>query len=356
MSAFLGIVFAVAFAVLKLVAGHFGLQIGRDVFARGGTRRRRTSLLQPSQSMTETHVRALNRVPVEPRLKPSGRLGIWKRLRLLNLRPSSPKPILLLAEPPVEEQPESGSGPWGLDVGGSRLILRCHPSEDALHMKLCIRAGSVRTAKTLMVCSIGDYFGSRESVKVYSVAWNRVHLRHDSDDTVIAYGADTLYTAVDTQAHLAQRDDSHDVVWLLYDETDDDGSAADMPPGDASEADPETAGGLSRSERFPWRILRICRIIAATVLTAVTVLLSIAWYRSVDNPNDLQPVEQLGAIPLGILWYLVLILSFGHGLNCLAYEAWRPPRWTATTTRCYDDGRILRNGYFRSVRRRRRFV
>lgn len=361
MSAYLSIGLAVALAALKFIAERLGLQMGRNLFVRDGTRKRRTSLLQPSQSMTEAHVRALERVPVEPRLKSSGRLGLWRRARLLNLRPSSPKPVLLLAAPPVVERPEPGSGPWGLDVGGCRLIVRCHPSEDAQHVQHCIRFGSPRTAKSLMVCSISDYFGSREAVETYTVAWHRVHIQESSDDTVIAYGADSLYTAVDRDAHLAQSDESYDVVWLLYDDlvagTDAGAPVTDTTlSGGCSDcgASPEE-GRLIHSEHFPWRVLRITRHLTVIALLGVTVPLTKWWYASIDDPYDLDPGEQLSAIPLVVLWYFVLILSVVHGLNYLIYEARRPRPWTATTTRCYDDGKILRNGYFRGLCRCRRF-
>lgn len=363
MSAFLSIGIAVALAALKFTAERLGLQLGRNLFARGETRTRRTSLLQPSQSMTEAHVRALKRVPVEPRLKASGRLGIWRRLRLLNLRPSTPKPILLLAAPPVEETLAPGSGPWGLDLGGSRLILKCHPSEDSRHLRGCIRAGGLRTAKTVANCSIAEYFGKREAIKTYAVAWHRVRLQRKSDDTVIAYGPDSLYTAVDTEAQLAQLDDSCDVVWLLHDDTADDvdtnADAGDAPPKvpcDACGNGPGTGRGLSRRERFPWRVLRATRAITATILAAAAVPLTIWWYSSINNPSDLDLGEQLTGIPIAVLWYLVLILSLGHWLIYAFFEA-RPPRpWPATTTRCFDDGKVLRNGYFRSLCRCRRFA
>lgn len=210
-----------------------------------------------------------------------------------------------------------------------------------------------------MVCSISDYFGNREAVETHTVAWHRVHVQEGSDDTVIAYGADRLYTAVDRHAHLAQRDDSYDVVWLLWADPVGE-SVADASGADASasaECGAGAAGGrrLSRSERFPWRVLRLCRLVLAIALLDVTAPVTIWWYTSIGNPYELGLEEQLSAIPLTILWYLVLILSAAHGLSYLFYESRRPRPWTATTTRCYDDGKILCNGYFRSLCRHRRF-
>lgn len=214
----------------------------------------------------------------------------------------------------------------------------------------------------LVSCSISEYFGKREAVKTYAVAWNRVRLQRGSDDTVIAYGADSLYTAVDTKAHLAQLDDSCDVVWLLHDdaaeemETDADSGDAPSPvPCGACGSGSDSGRGLSRGERFPWRVLRAARVVSTAILVAVTVPLTIWWYRSISNLTDLDLREQLTFVPIVIVWYLILIQSLGHWLVYAIYEARPPKPWTATSTRCFDDGKLLRNGYFRSLCRCRRF-
>lgn len=102
-------------------------------------------------------------------------------------------------------------------------------------------------------------------------------------------------------------------------------------------------------------MLRITRHLTVIALLGVTIPSTCWWYGSIDDPYDLELGEQLSAIPLGVLWYFVLILGAAHGLSYLSYEIGRPRPWAATTTRCYDDGRILRNGYFRSLCRYRRF-
>ncbi len=328
-------------------------------------RRRRpkaTRWLRASNCVDAAEVLGIGRFPLDPVVTRSGQLGISNLLRLAMLRPSSPKPILLLAGPPIVQEPSSPQE----FLGGSRLILTPYSTESSWLLLHSIRSASCRGAAAVKVGTLQNYLAEEAEPTTYNIAPQRAWLESERKDCVIAYTADPNCSDDPNDLSDSNRQQSDDALQLLYnyqEQVDAEVSAAERHDEEAAIADQKEAQDDRGSQtprppsngRDPWRGTRLYRYALQAVLIGLSVagswlLFGAAW------GSDPHTALLLAAIAVTFaVWYATIMFFIYNSVAYFAQELPYKDQGTATATRCLVDGRSARVGHYRSLNRSNRF-
>ena len=327
----------------------------------------RRSLLQPSRHASAAEVMAAGRIPVAPRLKKVRRRGIWRRLRYLVVRPSSPKPVFLIDSFEETHGTQLDESRDQLKAGGHRFVIKLHKTESARHLVYSLRTGSPRRPRDLMICGLGDYLNEKGEARHFVIDRRYVKSPRDAKDTVIAFDMDPIFATRPHGTKIKHRKAPEDAFWLVKTpETESDTEVArneaESETSDVASGHPALAYGASYERtsmrailRDPFRGPRRVRYVGPALLLAAGA--AVVWAATSLDPRD-SSYETWVAVMVGcsmfLSWIGLSILS-AHLVNYWYLEKCIPSSWTASTTRCIADDIIRRNGIRRRMPRRSRY-
>ncbi|WP_419929651.1 hypothetical protein [Candidatus Poriferisocius sp.] len=375
------------------------------------------SVLQPSRYAPVESVYEYGRMPLDPRLKFNGRLGIARRLFFLATRPSSPKPAFLVSSVEVLDSVQVRLPPQGPVVrqrtAGKRIFIALHPNENPKHLKGSLTSGRARPLRTLLVCPLEDFLdpdgpiaglldskgpiedssapdGQIEDflapdgpIEVLFVDRRYAKKAADDKGAAVVYSADPLYAQRQHDEIVKTGKLPDDAIWLFLtdpssatgeedpDRSSDQAAARDAqsspgtkeqvcpPCGNESDerALPEPCGNEAAqcTPREPWDATRWGRYLATAVPLAAGAVLP--WSMIDHGWGTELPGPALIGVILGwelVSWVGVSMLV----LSCyryLKYEKSAGRQWTATTTSCLADGRKIRRGHRKNIKRGNRY-
>ena len=346
------------------------------------TTSRRRLLLQPSHSFDIDEVRQTHRIPVEPRLKREARRGAWRRLRYLLVRPGSPKPAFLIDGYELRDAADFGSVRDMLRPGGLRMAIRVHGSESARHLMETLRSGDIRNPRNVVICTLRDLRYQHGRGRYFSLDGRFIKRARDTLGTVIAFTVDPLFAVHGQGTSIAISEVPPDAFFLVTDEMLSARGITGLAPfrHKSSEAPPVCGdcgepASPAKIQSDPWRCTRRYRYVMPVLLLAVGLCL-LLWAASLhpdeesgDAAARVGELAQNGEqVPLGdgngktpeaegfqadvvvligawvVLWWIGLSILQAQLVTYLMIELKHRSYWTATTTRCLMDGKIVRNG------------
>ncbi len=314
------------------------------------------SVLQPSRYVSVDFVYEVGRMPLDPRLKFTGRLGVLRRLFFLGIRPSSPKPAFLVSSLEVLDSVDV----QGTGARNKRIFIRVHPNENPQHLANSLDAGRVRPLRTLLVCPIEAFLDSGGPFEVFFV--DRRFTKRATDDlgTVVAFSADPLFAQRQRNEIIESGEPPDDAIWLfLFDPCSATGGGG--PDRGVDEVSAETsqcsqgaeelvcaASGneaVDRAAGEPWGGMRWGRYLAITapLVSGALLLWSMLDHSWATELPDLALIGVLLVLEL-LAWVGLSMLA----LSCVRYFRFERNfgnQWTATTINCLVDGRRFRRGH-----------
>lgn len=365
--------------LVKLLVGRLsgepaGLGIGRRYL-------RFRAVLQPSRYVSAEYVYEAGRMPLDPRLKATGRLGALRRLLFLAIRPSSPKPAFLVSSLLMVGSVHVQGTAHTDRAKDGRLFIGLHPNESPQHLVSSLAAGRLRPTRALLVCPLEAFLESGGPFEVYFVDRRFTKAADDDPGAVVAFGSDPLYAQRQRNEILKSGEPPEDAIWLLLMDqrpTADGRSprlgeeAANATPDnpdskmqakahcendavDRAARGPERDRAVDGANREAWSVARLGRYLAVILTTAPGALLL----------SSMVLQGWAGGLPEAALVCLLVVgeLLVWAGLSVMVdscrrywrYERRLGRRWTATTTNCLSDGKRIRRGNREAIKRDDRF-
>ena len=306
----------------------------REPVPSGSRRFASFRLLRIAPAARPEHIAAKQRVPLQPCRAVSDRVGIVRRILMLTLRPSSPKPAFLIVSA-VEIVPEQSEHRLGEKFSGlRRLEVQMFPTEHPEHLRDSIKRRLFSASKTIAVCSASEACKRDPNPKLYTVNQHKTYVDPDAQDRVIL-------VLLNPNKLAAEPDDTRDAIWLI---------APDEPvPQEASAVDPDDKAQLCgfRTGHFdPWKKgLRKWRYLVLLPAFVVCGSMLVVGPLSYANADPLS-WEMVAWLLIAEAWAVFLVpFVLWHLLRYWRDEHCRNHRWTATTIQCYEDGKELHRGW-----------
>ena len=324
---------------------------------------RRRPLLRPSPFVTATEIDQMSRIPLEPTVSRRGRVGMWRRIVIASLWPSSPKPAFVLRTWHMVDSSMLSSSNDEFRVGGFRLHLRLPVTEDRDHLAFSLRCSTLRSTMVLLICTPDDYVSSFGRVHCIHINGKRTKLDSLRPDTLIVYSADALRLDGSNYRVFPRSGVPYKGTWLFSLDRHGGRHPRDYEldtrvvpvPHEAVPADFRSQLRYSfkknarqvRQFRDPavYDILRWRHFVQFLLLLPISVLLALHFATS-----KLDKLSDTVFYAFGWTAFISIIVLGSYvavRLPRYLYREWRVSSlWEGSTTRCLADGARIRDGLY----------
>ena len=356
-----------------------------------------TSLIRPVRRHTilnPREIRSLRRVPVEHNLGVSRILNFCVWVRLARLRPSSPKPAFTIADWELNRASEAHVDTSEFTPGGFELSVSLHAGESPRHLVRSMRAGFRSWMRTVVICTPEDLVRQNRPLRCLVVGAPSFPQPRRQDMVVTLKSADPLMA---DRSHFQYRLPSTiptNAIWLVQ-ISDAHACSEDRHDAESTSRDPiRLESWHSRARRYLVYVLSLVLFIALSmdivqqspdaeqkdVEAGVEADSRGAGVESEQTNGDHDPeteedgADQARSELVLLVEVLFLMLVFYGTAGMAIWDMWywifeqyesrsskarervlhavrrrQPacdcrPVWTASTTRCLDDGDRVRNG------------
>lgn len=202
-------------------------------------------------------------------------------------------------------------------------------------------------------------------MRVFRIDWRFVNYARDRNDTLIVYSADPLGIDGPNRCTVPRSQAPRDCIWLLSH------VAEGVPAAEIGKLSPPKPKRLTwqaalrflhgvrarfwaadpslAAARDPSAARRLWRQCFGLVLMAPLLPLFHDGYRTRLNRAEFWTGSGLWLFVTLASAYVGLVFAYTQVLVYLVREHRASPDWTATTTRCLDDGKRVRNGLRRAI-------
>lgn len=283
-------------------------------------------------------IHAIGRVPLERAIPQSRMSKMWVWLRLIRLRPSSPKPAfaidrLEVYEPPNDDDEQEYS------PGGFWLTIFLHRTESRMHFIRTMRSGLLPWGRrTLVVCTPDELYYRDTPVRCFGIRAPMIWKRQREYFRVGVSSSDPLVSYVLHEEYLSPDDIPPDAIWLIM--------ISELSPMVESE-------GTKRSKMVTLEPMsnRVRRYALHLVLLVALAVFLVVIFRPLRTSNTTDPSLNLEIALFLLLYsveYMLAAWDLTHWMREFAERrnlriGHRRTAWTASTTRCLADGDRIRN-------------